>query len=101
MSQYRQGDLLFDTMGDAVALSGTPRPDGVIARGEATGHAHRFEDLTAGAVFERAGRLYVKVVAESARIVHEEHGPINLPKGVYRVVRQREFDSGWERTVRD
>jgi hypothetical protein len=33
-------------------------------------------------------------VPSGARVVHEEHGAISLPRGWYRVVRQREYTPG-------
>jgi hypothetical protein len=29
-------------------------------------------------------------------LTHEEHAPIRLPAGLYRVVRQREYLPGWQ-----
>ena len=55
--QYRQGDLLFVSRPSAPP-SGTVRPDGVIERGELTGHAHRLEG---GAVYDLDSRMYLEV----------------------------------------
>ena len=44
--------------------------------------------------------MFVEVPTHG-RITHEEHGPISLPAGHYRVVRQREYIPGafgWSRT---
>ena len=38
---------------------------------------------------------------EEATVVHPEHGPIKLPKGNYRVWKQREFADEKPRPVRD
>ncbi|MGA4862167.1 hypothetical protein ACPB9J_05965 [Streptomyces lavendulocolor] len=38
---------------------------------------------------------------EGGRLVHEEHAPIALPKGWYRVVRKREYVPGAYRVVAD
>lgn len=59
------------------------------------------QDLAAWALVERDGRLYVRVTAPHARIVHEEHGPITLTTGLYRVVRQREYTPTAIRNVAD
>jgi hypothetical protein len=45
-------------------------------------------------------------IATGAMLTHEEHAPIPLPAGLYRVVQQREFDpgsfeAGWFRPVAD
>lgn len=73
----------------------------VLAEGEATGHMH---------VAERAdvlecpdGSIYCKAPKGGARVVHPEHGIIDLPAGDYRVGRVREMDHAAEdaREVRD
>ena len=43
-------------------------------------------------VFDARGEMFIDVVADRAEVVHEEHGPIMLNRGVYRVWRQREYD---------
>ena len=77
------GDLLVQ------ALDDLRRP--VLAEGEVTGHAHRIADPASGRVFSVGPELYLEVLGESATIVHEEHGPITLPRGGYTVRIQREY----------
>lgn len=95
---YRQGDLLFvreETRTEATLIA---RQSNVIVAGEATGHAHR---LTAGAVLEAPdGTLYLDL-PYAAKVVHEEHNPITLDAGLWRVVRQREYTPQAIRTVLD
>jgi hypothetical protein len=45
-------------------------------------------------VWEVGSDLYLKVIVPEAHIVHDEHGPITLPTGIYRVWRQREYTPG-------
>jgi len=87
---YRQGDILFIRTQQVPKQVSHKKDDGIVALGEATGHAHRVVD---GTLWERGlSGIDMFVEAEEAtKIVHEEHGTINLPKGVYKVVRQREF----------
>ena len=40
-------------------------------------------------------------IVTRARVVHEEHGAITVPAGLYRVVRQREYVPGAYRYVAD
>jgi hypothetical protein len=40
---------------------------------------------------EGGGALFLKVVDETATLIHEEHLPIMLSRGLYRVRRQREY----------
>jgi hypothetical protein len=72
--------------------------DNVIAKGETTGHSHR----VIGAKVFRSNNLQLLVeVPESATLVHEEHAPIQIDKGVYEVIRQREYNPIGELTVND
>lgn len=74
----------------------------VLAHGEVTGHAHAIAepeaDLYAGA---DAGVTFLEVRAAMAALQHEEHSTINLERGNYRVVRQREYSPEAIRNVAD
>jgi hypothetical protein len=107
---YRQGDILILPLAEEAApativgLSPVPRdPRGrlVLALGEVTGHAHAVvgpgELYRPADPFAPAG-LHVP---SGARVVHEEHGAISLPRGWYRVIRQREYVPGSVRVVSD
>ena len=98
---WRQGDVFIADVpvipGQAVSQAHC-----VLAEGEATGHRHRVSDPFSAVVFADRSQLFLKVVAETATIVHDEHGPIELPRGTYRVWQQREYDpSNQFRFVRD
>jgi len=94
--QYRQGDIFFKRV-EKLPASKTKKSDGIIAYGEVTGHSHRVVD---GELWESGKEMFVESHGEAV-IKHEEHGvgagPDNdiwdgaLPKGIYEVVRQREF----------
>jgi hypothetical protein len=93
---YRQGDVLLVRMDGQKPEAQETVKDGVLARGEATGHAHRIapEDLQAGKakVFYMAEpRRMIVEAFEPVRLVHEEHKPITLAPGVYEVRLQREY----------
>lgn len=95
---YRQGDILFVRIERIPKQHANKKMDGVVAEGEATGHAHRVVD---GDLWER-GHSGIDLFVEAGvatKIVHEEHGTIELPKGVYKVVRQREFADTDGRTM--
>jgi hypothetical protein len=78
-----------------------PRPGLILARGEITGHGHRIASPDTADLWEAHGELYLRVTAESAYIVHEEHRTITLPRGTYRVWMQREYTPQAIRPVRD
>ncbi|SRR5579871_2945567 len=98
MKVYRQGDLVFREALH-LPLTACPRDDTVLAYGEATGHSHRL--LGEGRVWRQDTRLYLELEQPSP-VVHEEHRPLVLPKGLYEVIRQREYVSpGEDREVFD
>ena len=73
----------------------------VLAEGEITGHAHRLQDPASGRVFSVGAELYLEVLAETATVVHEEHGPITLQRGSYAIRIQREYSPQEIRRVVD
>lgn len=86
---FRQGDLLFKKV-DELPKRLKKVENGIILRGENTGHSHR---LVGGDLFsDKDGIMYLSVVGKG-QIVHEEHNIINLSKGKYAVIRQREYQS--------
>jgi hypothetical protein len=97
---YRHGDVLIAPI-PAIPAGAHARPGTVVAHGEITGHSHRFDDPAAIALHALDGQLFLQVLADTARIVHEEHGPISIPRGTYRVWRQREYSPEAIRTIAD
>ncbi|MFD3540273.1 hypothetical protein ACFWUQ_12335 [Streptomyces sp. NPDC058662] len=107
---YRQGDVLVVPLAQsqvppyAANAPAEPR-DGrgrlVLALGEVTGHAHAV--LGPGRLVREQGPLAPLLLhlPDGGRVVHEEHAAIPLPKGWYRVVRQREYVPGSVRLVAD
>lgn len=112
MDLFAQGDIILERVDDATpSKSINVDPDGsvVLARGEVTGHRHRFMgEVTMfrddGLARDMPAELYlghIKIAAPTADLVHEEHGTITLPKGTYRVRHQREHDAAGARIVAD
>lgn len=99
---YQQGDVLIEAA--TIPATTRPRPEGVLAHGEATGHAHRLTAASDGLLVEAEdGTLYLRVGPGGATIQHEEHGPVTVPPGAYVVRQVREYDHFAEeaRVVRD
>ena len=113
---YFQGDVLLERVervpdakvGEKIAAD----PDGatVLARGEVTGHRHRFALEDRVAMFRdesqvgSAAELYIghiEIGDAGATLLHEEHASIVLSPGCYRVRKQREWDAGAVRIVAD
>lgn len=106
-----QGDILIERVDDVEpAGRAAARPVGngllVLAEGEATGHRHRLfgsvtmyrDDALARDIPRGLYVGHVRIDGPAARLEHEEHVPIVLPHGTYRVRRQRQLepmDSGF------
>ena len=89
MTRYRQGDVLIVELEEAPArtVAVPPEVDGrlVVARAEATGHAHFVVGGEAKLVTsEQADELYLLVYRKAA-LVHDGDSPIVIPPGSYRV----------------
>jgi hypothetical protein len=97
---WRQGDVLISAVAE-IPRGATRRRDCVLAEGELTGHSHRIELPATAELYEHKGRLYLRVMASEARVVHQEHGPITLRQGNYAVWQQREYAPEVPRPVRD
>ncbi|MFD5462025.1 hypothetical protein ACFWIQ_04225 [Kitasatospora sp. NPDC127059] len=107
---YRQGDVLIVPVAETVVPLRVPglavqprdaRGRMVLALGEVTGHAHAV--VGPGELRREAGPFGEAWLhlPEAGRVVHEEHAAIPLPKGWYRVIRQREYVPGAVRVVAD
>jgi hypothetical protein len=101
---WRQGDVLIQRV-EAVPPSARKLKRAVLASGDTTGHRHQVKDRRTARLLSvgegRAVQLFLEVDADEASVVHPEHGTITLPRGVYRVWRQREFDDHEVRFVAD
>ena len=97
---YRHGDVLIAPVA-ALPAGARPRTGLVLAHGEDTGHSHRIREFGAASLYVYGKELYLLVSAPTATVVHEEHRPIELPVGVYRVWQQREYTPSAIRTVVD
>lgn len=103
--QYYQGDVCFEPVTDG-RVAGRPVPpaaDGgfVVALGELTGHKHAVygadvEHFQSDTVPSANGADliigHIRIGPAGAVLRHEEHAPVTLPPGLYRVRRQREYD---------
>lgn len=98
----RQGDVMLVRVADR-GQHGQPvkREAGrlVLAHGEVTGHAHAV--ATQGAeMFWSEDQVFLRLI-ERGELTHEEHDTITLDRGLYRVVRQREYSPEATRNVAD
>nr|MDO8116609.1 hypothetical protein [Candidatus Sigynarchaeota archaeon] len=83
----RQGDVLLVEV-DEIPKRAKQLQTKIILEGEATGHAHR---IVHGEIFQEFTDMFVDA-GDGTKLVHDEHGPIKLEPGIYKVVRQAEYD---------
>jgi hypothetical protein len=98
--QYRHGDVMIEQV-DSLPSQKRKTRHTILAHGEITGHCHRIQEHGNAALYESPAGLYLHVTAEEATVVHEEHHPIRLTTGFYRVWRQREYSPEEIRVIRD
>jgi len=94
MQMYRQGDVLIQRVNtelpeDAEVIKPDEKNRLVLAEGEATGHAH-VVPAVAGALYAAQAAMMLQVT-QSTQVLHEEHSPIDLDPGLYKITRQREY----------
>jgi hypothetical protein len=91
------------------ATKEVPRERGriVLAHGEVTGHAHAIASKSA-ALHETTDNaaaiaLGTRILSARAAVAlrHEEHSPINIPRGEWGVRIQRQYEAGEFRRVED
>jgi hypothetical protein len=101
---WRQGDIFFVQLDHQQDFEkATTLKAGIIARGEETGHMHRVAPsslVDGAALLLLEGAMYLQSREAGATIVHDEHGALQLPAGIYAVVNQQEFDGlDWRRVL--
>ena len=104
--QYRQGDVLIERI-DAIPAAVVPATHQagrwILAEGEVTGHTHSVaaEDATVLLLeLDNEMEMYLRVHT-ATEVTHQEHGPITLAPGDYRIGRQREYSPERIRRVAD
>lgn len=110
MKMYRQGDVLVMQIDENEAgkelesAKTVDRDNGrvVLMYGEVTGHAHAISAPDAHLFDIGKGEVdRILKLTSPVNLSHEEHATIELPAGVYRVLRQREWSPGEIRYVAD
>mgnify|MGYP001598570907 CR=1 FL=1 len=92
--QARQGDIWIESIANLPKLLKKQKSD-VIAMGDSTNLAHRL--IKGQILLDRKGNMYLSV--PKTQIIHDHvkghgHNPINLPKGFYKIIHQREIVFG-------
>lgn len=108
--QIQQGDVIVEAA--AIPANVKRLAHRVLREGEHTGHKHvalldepQVESGADVALFidEATQTLYMRVFGGAARVVHEEHNPVTIPEGEYRIgaVQEYDYDAEEARNVMD
>jgi hypothetical protein len=98
--QYRHGDVLIEET-NALPKVREKLSHTILANGELTGHCHRIRESDDADLYSTSEGFYLHVRGRTVSVIHEEHTPITLSTGYYRVWRQREYSPQEIRIVRD
>jgi hypothetical protein len=114
-THYRQGDVLIECISKIPTTAKQQKKSKriILAHGEVTGHHHTLETRDSADWWKEgeipttnekptqlAGALFV-MLAKGGAVTHQEHSKIELPKGNYRITRQREYSPERIRNVAD
>lgn len=98
--QYRHGDVMVEQI-KSLPKNLRKSPHTILAHGEVTGHCHKIKDNKTAELYDTPDGMFLRVTANQAELIHEEHNTILLPRGLYRVWRQREYSPEEIRIIRD
>ena len=85
---FRHGDLLIAKV-SSIPKSASPTSTNIIAVGEKTGHNHELNG--SHRIYELDKYLYFEA-KQDLEVKHPEHNTIQIPKGNYAVVHEREYN---------
>lgn len=88
--RLQQGDVVIDKC--KISLKeGKKLKHLVLAEGESTFHHHQIVSGVAALIMMK-DKMFLKVMSDYAKLKHEEHNEIDIPKGTYEIKRVREYD---------
>lgn len=103
---WQQGDVVMqkiDSIPEGERSQDELTKAKTLALGEATGHSHTFDDVDNSVeVFKIMNVIYMRLAKET-KLKHQEHNPISIPPGNYKVgiVRETDHLAGITRRVAD
>lgn len=97
---FRHGDVLIQKVG-RIPKGAKRLGHRTLAHGELTGHSHQIREKEQVALWQAGAELFLQVGLRHATVMHQEHAEIEIPKGTYRVWRQREYTPERIVVVRD
>jgi hypothetical protein len=87
--KLQQGDVLLNSVD--YEIKGKKLDHLILAEGEATGHHHQIVSGL-GQLIMMDKIMHLQVFSETALLKHEEHKPIVIPKGNWKINTVREYD---------
>ena len=93
---FRHGDLgirMISVLPEDKILQNTD----VLAEGEVTGHTHRLEGKFK--IYKDLEHKFFEAFDE-IKLVHQEHGPLKIPRGKYIIINEREKNP-WDDEIRE
>ena len=90
----QQGDVFFEPADKVPSKANKVKPDSrghVFAEGEVTGHYHGTTVSDGATMFEKDGVLYFSSDSEFT-VKHQEHNPITVSPGVWKIKIVQEWD---------
>jgi hypothetical protein len=90
-----QGDVFLTKC--AIPKDAKKKKGFVLAEGEVTGHCHAVLEQDCAELYEKDGVLYLSATKD-VTVRHDEHKPITVPAGNWKVGIVKEFDPFEEET---
>lgn len=95
----RQGDILLEKVKDEdITGEKIQSQDNIITHGE-SGNQHRMNQQVIIFEDKKTKDRFVHVMNQNTELVHQEHAKIAIPKGLYRIRREREYNA-FEQSIR-
>lgn len=94
MKWYQQGDVILEPVNNLPKDGKRLEPNQygyVLAEGEVTNHRHVIDKVADIEFIEKDGLFYIQN-KQPITIKHEEHKPIVLPSGIWKVRGVKEYD---------
>lgn len=103
MSKYiRQGDILLEKIENGsnsnITIEKVKEQDNIIAHGE-SGNTHRMNQQVILFEDKKSKQRFVQVLSQQTELVHQEHAKIQIPQGLYKIRREREYNA-FEQSIR-
>jgi len=105
MCCFRQGEIIIVprdlTNKNSRTTNYIKKGDGIIREGEASGHFHKLSGGTLYVNPRDENDMWLDNQLETIELTHDEHAPIKIPKGAWKVIIQREYSDEMNTYVRD